>query len=90
MALLEKELVIRNKFGLHARPAAQLVQTANQFDAEILISKGDVKINAKSIMGVLMLAAAQGAALKIIADGPDAADAIEHIERLLAAGFGEE
>jgi len=90
MARAEKKLKIRNKFGLHARPAAQLVQTATRYESNIFIEKGSTKINAKSIMGVLMLAAAQGTVLTVTADGPDAEAAIGEIERLLEKGFGEE
>jgi len=85
-----REFKILNKYGLHARPAAQLVQTASKFNSEIFIEKGAVRINAKSIMGVLMLAAAQGTVLKIHAEGPDAAEAAEALGRLIEGKFGEE
>jgi len=90
MAAMQRELAIQNKYGLHARPAAQLVQAASRFSSEIFIEKGGVKINAKSIMGVLMLAAAQGSVLRISAEGPDAAAALDEIAGLLERKFGEE
>jgi phosphocarrier protein len=84
------ETTIVNKLGLHARPSAKLTQLASKFRAEIWMSKGARRINAKSIMGVMMLAAARGAAVVIEADGPDEAEAVEALVGLIASGFGEE
>jgi len=84
------ETTIVNKLGLHARPSAKLTQLASKFRAEIWMSKGARRINAKSIMGVMMLAAARGAAVVIEADGPDEAEALEALVGLIASGFGEE
>ncbi|GAA4409670.1 HPr family phosphocarrier protein [Quisquiliibacterium transsilvanicum] len=84
------ETTIVNKLGLHARPSAKLTQLASKFRAEIWMSKGARRINAKSIMGVMMLAAARGAAVVIEADGPDEAEAVEALAGLIASGFGEE
>ena len=84
------ETTIVNKLGLHARPSAKLTQLASKFSSEIWMSKGARRINAKSIMGVMMLAAARGAAVVIEADGPDEAEAVEALVGLIASGFGEE
>ena len=86
-AMVEKEVVIKNKTGLHARPAAILVQTANKFDSDIFLEKDGDRVNAKSIMGVMMLAAAEGSKLKIIADGSDENEAVEEIARLLESNI---
>jgi phosphotransferase system HPr (HPr) family protein len=89
MKMIEKEIIIRNKTGLHARPAAILVQRANEYKSEIFLEKGDDRVNAKSIMGVMMLAAAEGSALKIIVQGDDEEDAIEQISKLLQSDIDE-
>lgn len=81
---MEKEVVIRSKQGLHARPAALFVQLANKFDADITIVKGDQEVNGKSIMGILTLAAEKGARVKIIAEGHDAQEAIEQLIELIS------
>ena len=90
MGELEKEVEIQNKLGLHARPAARLVQLANRFSSDILIKSGDEEVNGKSIMGILMLAAAQGSRLKIRARGEDAEAALKTIVQLIKDKFGEE
>jgi phosphocarrier protein len=87
--VVEKKFVIRNQLGLHARPAALLVETANRFQSEITVQKGKYKINAKSIMGVLMLAAGPGSRVTIRIIGPDAERAMEAIEKLISQNFGE-
>ncbi len=84
-----RKVVIRNRLGLHARPAAELVKLAATFGAEVWVTKGDLRVNAKSIMGVLMLAAEQGVELTIEADGADAREAADALESLVARGFGE-
>ncbi len=84
------ETTIVNKLGLHARPSAKLTQLASKFRCELWMSKGARRINAKSIMGVMMLAAAKGATVVIEADGPDEAEAIEALVALIASGFGED
>lgn len=86
----ERESEITNRLGLHARAAAQLVHLANRFASEIRIAKDGVEVNAKSIMGVLMLAAPKDSLVVIRADGPDAEEAVEAICRLIAGKFGEE
>jgi phosphocarrier protein HPr len=87
---LSKSLEIKNRLGLHARAAAQLVQTAAQFDAEISVGKNNQVVNGKSIIGLMMLAAAQGSYIEVSASGRQAAEAMEAIERLVDAKFNEE
>jgi phosphocarrier protein len=84
------EAVIVNKLGLHARPAAKVSQLAGRFQSEVWMSKGARRINAKSIMGVMMLAAARGTTLVIEATGPDEDQAAQALADLIASGFGEE
>jgi phosphocarrier protein HPr len=79
----EKKVTINNKSGLHARPAALFVQIANKYDSDISVRKGKQKVNGKSIMGIMMLAAEKGSRITIIAEGPDAADAASELESLL-------
>jgi phosphocarrier protein len=86
----ERRLQIQNKLGLHARPAALLVETASKFDAEIVVIKNGDTINAKSIMGVLMLAAEQGSELLFKAKGKQADAALDAIEKLFKEKFHEE
>jgi len=80
---VEKEVVIKNKTGLHARPAAVFVQIANKYESEISIVKEEQTVNGKSIMGILMLAAEKGAKITIIAEGDDAQEAIDELSLLL-------
>ena len=87
---LSKSLEIKNRLGLHARAAAQLVQMASQFDAEITVGKDNQVVNGKSIIGLMMLAAAQGSCIEVSTSGPQAAAAMEAIERLVEAKFNEE
>jgi len=84
MHIIEKEVVIQNKQGLHARPAALFVQLANKFDSNITIKKGAQEVNGKSIMGILMLAAEKGSRVAIVAEGDDAAEAIEQLIALVS------
>lgn len=86
---IEKKFVIQSRLGLHARPAALFVRTANRFQSDITIQKGQQKVNGKSIMGVMMLAAGPGSLLTIRIQGPDAAHAMAEIEKLLDHNFGE-
>ena len=87
---LSKDLEIKNRLGLHARAAAQLVQTASQFDAEITVEKDGQLVNGKSIIGLMMLAAAQGTIVQVSATGPQASEALQAVERLVEAKFNEE
>ena len=86
---IEKKFTIKNKLGLHARPAAMFVEIANKFDSDIYVVKGDRRINGKSIMGLMMLAAGCGSKISIIADGPDAKDAIKELEKIITNNFYE-
>lgn len=79
----KKEIVIQNSAGLHARPAALFVQTANKYGSSITIVKDGQEVNGKSIMGLLMLAAEKGTKVLLIADGDDALQAIEELEKIL-------
>src|SRR5439155_10851002 len=94
MATAEKTLTIGNKLGLHARAAAKLVQAAVKFKSEVKIARIDsgqaTEVNAKSIMGVLMLAAAKGTTVRIAAEGEDAEQAVGALTQLIQAKFGEE
>ena len=86
---LEKEFTITNKNGMHARPAAQFVKQACQFNCEVLVEKDDEQVNGKSIMGLMMLAAAKGEAIKIITEGADADAAMTALGQLVQSGFGD-
>lgn len=86
--MVEKTVTVTNKLGIHARPATLLVQGASRFEADIFLSKGDVsRINGKSIMGVMMLAAEQGAEVLVEAEGADAEAAVEAVAELLGSDF---
>ncbi|MCK4946771.1 MAG: HPr family phosphocarrier protein [Candidatus Aureabacteria bacterium] len=87
---IEKEIEIKNELGLHARPAAMFVQAANRFNAKVHVMKDGETINGKSIMGVMMLAAAKGTKIKVIAEGEDAQKAIDELGQLFINKFGEE
>lgn len=90
-ATLRITVRIKNKLGLHLRPASQLVKIASQYDdCDIQICKDGQQINAKSIMGVIMLAAEQGSELLIEATGESAAEVLSNLEQLIESGFGEE
>ena len=89
-ASVVRELVIGNKLGLHARPAAMFVRVANRFSADIQVEKDGEEINGKSIMGLMLLAAGCGSRLKVTATGADAADMIKSLEELIARKFDEE
>ncbi len=84
-----RDVQIVNPLGMHARPAAQLVRLASGFASEVTIARDGMPVNAKSIMGVMMLAAEQGCTVQIAATGPDAEAAVDAIAILVARGFGE-
>ncbi|MFP6590298.1 MAG: HPr family phosphocarrier protein [Candidatus Latescibacterota bacterium] len=87
-SMVEKKITVTNVLGIHARPATLLVQAASRFEADIFLSKGDVsRINGKSIMGVMMLAAEKGTQLLLEAEGSDAEAALEALGELLASDF---
>ncbi|TLM68979.1 MAG: HPr family phosphocarrier protein [Deltaproteobacteria bacterium] len=83
------EFRLVNRLGLHARAAAQLVQTANRFKADVVVAKDGEEVNGKSIMGLLMLAAPVGSLLRVTVTGTDAAEAMQAIGALINDGFGE-
>ncbi|WKU18678.1 HPr family phosphocarrier protein [Advenella alkanexedens] len=83
------EIIISNKLGLHARAAAKLTQLASSFSSEIFISRAAQRVNAKSIMGVMMLAAGKGTSVTLEATGDDAAEALQQLEALFNGKFGE-
>ncbi len=85
----KKELLIENKLGLHARAAAQIVKTASAYSAKISMSKDGVEVDGKSIMGIMMLAAAKGTTVLVQAEGGDEDRAMEGMERLFKDKFGE-
>ncbi|MBM3254830.1 MAG: HPr family phosphocarrier protein [Candidatus Omnitrophica bacterium] len=85
MALIQKKVVVKNRQGLHARPAALFVQVANKFDARIIIKRDKEEVNGKSIMGILMLGAEKGSSIVIEADGDDALKAIEELEKVVTS-----
>jgi phosphocarrier protein len=83
MALVRKKLIVKNKQGLHARPAALFVQVANKFDARITVKHGEEEVNGKSVMGILMLGAERGSQIVIEAEGDDAQKAILELENIV-------
>lgn len=87
--MVERELSIVNRLGLHARAASKFVQTAASFDADLKVSKDGREVSGKSIMGIMMLAAARGSRILVRADGPDAEAAVEALEELVRDHFGE-
>lgn len=88
--MVEKEVRIINRLGLHARPAALLVQKASRFESEIRLKRDNIEVNAKSIMGVMMLAAEMGSIITVVAVGPDEEKAVEAIVQVIMGRFGEE
>ena len=83
-SIMEKEVIIKNNQGLHARPAAIFVQLANKFDSSITVRKDNQEVNGKSIMGILMLAAEKDSRVTIVAEGIDAQEAIEQLTGLVS------
>lgn len=88
--MLQREVEIINKLGLHARASAKLTQVAGQFAAHVWLSRNGRRVNAKSIMGVMMLAASKGSTIVIETEGTDEQDAMRALEALIAERFGEE
>ncbi len=89
-ASMTKEFLVSNKLGIHARPAALFVKTANRFQCDVFVEKDGEKVNGKSIMGLMMLAAGPGSKLTVHASGPDASKALAEIEALIKRKFDEE
>ncbi len=88
-ATATKELLVQNKMGIHARPAAMIVRVTNKFKADVHVEKDDEQVNGKSIMGLMMLAAAKGSKVKFVATGPDAEQMLTELEALFAKKFDE-
>ena len=88
--MTEREVTIKNRAGIHARPAALIVQTANKFDSQISFEKEDDRINGKSIMGIITLGAGYKTTLKVIAEGEDELEAVEAIAALFENRFEED
>lgn len=84
MALIKKKIIVKNKQGLHARPAALFVQVANKFDSRITVRRNNEEVNGKSIMGILMLGVEKGSVIIIEADGHDAHFAIVELEKVIS------
>jgi len=86
----QRDVEIVNKLGLHARPSARLTQLASSFKSNVHMSRNGRRVNAKSIMGVMMLAAAKGSTITLETNGDDEAEAIDALASLISSGFGEE
>jgi|CZKI01.1.fsa_nt_gi phosphocarrier protein len=84
-----KELVVQNKLGIHARPAAMIVRITNKFKAEVFVEKDEEQVNGKSIMGLMMLAAGKGSKVKFLVTGEDAQQMLTELEQLFARKFDE-
>jgi phosphocarrier protein HPr len=87
--MVERDVKIRNRAGMHARPAALLVQTANRFKSNIYLEKGSERVNAKSIMGIITLGATYDSSLKLIAEGVDEEEAVRALNDLFERKFEE-
>ena len=88
--LMTREFVVTNKLGIHARPAAMFVKVANRFKCNVFVEKDGEKVNGKSILGLMMLAAGPGSKLKVYAEGNDASAALAELEALLKRKFDED
>jgi len=86
---LVKELLVQNKMGIHARPAAMIVRVTNRFKAEVFVEKDEEQVNGKSIMGLMMLAAGKGSKVRFLATGEDAEQMLSELEGLFARKFDE-
>ena len=87
---VKREFMVINKLGIHARPAALFVKTANRFTCSVMVSKDGEEVNGKSIMGLMMLAAGPGSTLQVQCDGEDSQEALAEIEALIKRKFDEE
>lgn len=88
--MVERSVEVVNKNGIHARPAAEIVKTAGKFRSHITLAREELEVNGKSIMGVMMLAAAKGSTITLETEGDDETDAIEALAELISSGFGED
>jgi phosphocarrier protein len=86
---LTKELLVQNKMGIHARPAAMIVRITNKFKADVFVEKDEEQVNGKSIMGLMMLAAGKGSKVKFLAAGEDAAQMLDELDQLFTRKFDE-
>jgi len=86
---LSRELVVQNKMGIHARPAAMIVRVTNKFSADVLVEKDEEEVNGKSIMGLMMLAAGKGSKVRFSTTGDDGLPMLEELEQLFARKFDE-
>jgi phosphocarrier protein len=84
-----RELLVENKMGIHARPAAMIVRVTNKFKSDVFVEKDDEQVNGKSIMGLMMLAAAKGSKIRFVATGDDAEAMLKELEALFARKFDE-
>jgi phosphotransferase system HPr (HPr) family protein len=89
-AVVETDLLIGHELGLHARPAALFVQTAQRFQCQVSVARDEQQVNAKSILSILSLAVSQGTTVRVRAEGPDAAEAVAALTQLAADNFGDE
>ncbi|GAA0860241.1 HPr family phosphocarrier protein [Aliiglaciecola litoralis] len=90
MNRVEKQILIVNKLGLHARAATELVKVANQFDAQVTLQQGEKTASANSVLGLMMLESSQGKKVKVISEGQDAEEALKAVETLIVDKFNEE
>lgn len=88
--MLQKDFLIINKLGLHARASALFVKTSSRYSSDVKLARDDVEVNGKSIMGIMMLAASKGSSVRLTVDGADESEAFQAIGDLIATGFGEE
>ena len=88
--MAERHMKIKNRLGIHARPAAAFAKIANQFQSDIRVQKDGLDVNGKSIMGIMMLAAAKGNIINVVANGDDCLEAINALEELVENKFGED
>ncbi len=88
--MLQKEFLIINKLGLHARASALFVKTSSRFSSDVKLAREGVEVNGKSIMGIMMLAASKGSSVRLTVDGADETEAFQAIGDLITNGFGEE
>lgn len=87
---LSREFAITNQYGIHARPAAMIVETASRFDADVVIEKDGNRVSAKSMLGLMTLEASHGSRLRVFVEGPDAEQALDELQILIESKFNEE
>lgn len=87
--MIEREVQVTNRNGIHARPAAEIVKVAAKFKSDVIVARDGLEVNGKSIMGVMMLAAECGSTVTLRADGPDAVEAVDALGALFESRFGE-